>query len=451
MANSPNLLPNLSGVFTQPQQFSIGDLLKLANWQQNQQQPQDQPQPTPSATPGLPSEVTTGHSGSQSTNVGAPSQYDDLYAAKEQERGLPAGTLKGMGYIESRHNPRAWNELSHSQYKGLMQLGRDEAASNGVTNVWDPVQSIDGAASLASRNQDIFRSQMKRDPTASEIYLMHQQGAAGGMALIQNPDLPAWKALSSGTKLDPQTAWNHIRANGGNPNAPASQFIQKWDNFYEPLKRGQVSAYSGDDAKSAFDQYRKKPPQQSTPQQSGQQQILAPTDTHPDIQSAHDTFAQYKQSEAVSKDFAERFAPVEGQSSLDVRGDTNQKGTVSAAMQKKFDPYAGLSGLEHVWSEGKKEKGDMLQETIRWAKRNPELAGATAAVGGVAAYAGGRALLPALAATPVVAGGLKVAGKILSSPGVQMGLTEVGLGHVADLLHGIHKVGSGVGHLLGME
>lgn len=446
MANGVSLLPS-TDVFTKPQ--SLGELLAFAKVAQQQQQQQQQqasataaPQ-TVAASGSLPPEITTGRSAGQSTNVAAPSPYDEAYAAKEQKYGLPEGTLKGMGYIESRHNPRAWNELSHSQYKGLMQLGRDEAASTGVTNVWDPNQSIDGAARLAVRNQNTFRSRMRRDPTASEIYLMHQQGAAGGLALIQHPDLPAWKALSSGAGLDPQTAWTHIRANNGDPNAPASQFIQKWDNFYTPLKRSQVSAYS-DDAKTAFDQYRKKPPQQPAPQQ-----VPAPIDTHPDVQSAHDTFAQYKRPTAPAADFSERFAPAAGQSSLDVRGDPNQKGTVAAAMQKKFDPYAGLGGLEHVWSEGKKKEGDLLQETIRWAKRNPELAGGMTAAGSVAAVMGGRAALPVIAAAPGVAGTIRVARKILSNPGVQYGLAEAGLGHVVDLLHGISKAGSSISHLLG--
>ena len=432
MADSPNLLPNLSGVFTQPQQFSIADLLKLADWQNSQKQSQSAPTQTPSTTPGLPPEITTGKSATAS--VSTPSQYVDLFNQTESKYGLPSGYLHTTAGIESSYNPRSYNELSKAA--GLFQFIPGTAKEYGLKNPYDAAASTEAAAQYAAKNQQAFYDKFGKMPTAGELYMMHQQGTDGAIKLFSNPDARAGNIV--GTKA--------ITANGGSANMTSGQFTQMWNNRFSARAPVAAAAYSGDDAKSAFDQYRKKPPQQPAPQQTS-----APESNHPDIQSAHDTFAQYKRPEAASKDFAERFAPVEGQSSLDVRGDTNQKGTVSAAMQKKFDPYAGLSGLEHVWSEGKKEKGDMLQETIRWAKRNPELAGGAAAIGAYGAYEAGPALASMVAAAPVVRGGIKVAGKILSSPGVQMGLTEVGLGHVADLLHGVHKVGSGIGHLLGME
>ena len=127
---------------------------------------------------------------------------------------------------------------------------------------------------------------MKRDPTASEMYLMHQQGAAGGMALIQNPDSATWKALSSGTKLDLK-AWNHIRPMVEIPISCQSIYTEM-ENFYEPLKRGQASAYSGDEAKSAFDQIegdrRRRVSATANRGNSGHRHRAE--QTHPDIQSA---------------------------------------------------------------------------------------------------------------------------------------------------------------------
>jgi hypothetical protein len=111
-----------------------------------------------------------------------------------------------------------------------MQIGPDEAAQHGC-NVWDAASSIRCAAQIAAGNQFAFRQVMGRDPTAAEIYLMHQQGRAGGIALLRNANLPAYEALMRGTGLSQARAIRHIVANGGNPYAPASQFIGKWTRF----------------------------------------------------------------------------------------------------------------------------------------------------------------------------------------------------------------------------
>jgi hypothetical protein len=162
--------------------------------------------------------------------VNQPTQYDDRYTAKEREHNLPPGTLKAMGFIESRHDPRAWTR--GSRYKGLMQIGPDEAAKYGC-NVWDADSSIECAAKIASANQFHFRQVMRREPNASELYLMHQQGAGGGPALIANPDIPAWQALNKvGVPRD--LAIRSIRGNGGDPFAPASKFVQKWAGYFGP-------------------------------------------------------------------------------------------------------------------------------------------------------------------------------------------------------------------------
>jgi hypothetical protein len=158
----------------------------------------------------------------------APSPYDAQYAAADQENGLPAGFSKGTGWIESRHNPKAHS--AGSQYKGLMQIGNDEAKKYGV-DVWDADSSIKGAAKIAAANQYNFRQVVGRDPSAGELYLMHQQGPAGAIALLRNPDKPAWQVVRPFYKSDAM-ARKVISGNGGNPNAPAGQFANHWISHF---------------------------------------------------------------------------------------------------------------------------------------------------------------------------------------------------------------------------
>ena len=89
--------------------------------------------------------------------------------------------MKTTGWIESRHNPDAWTP--GSQYGGMMQLGNNEG--RGI-NRRDPIASIDRAGQLAASNRYHFIQVMGREPTASEIYLMHQQGA-GGIGELPQP------------------------------------------------------------------------------------------------------------------------------------------------------------------------------------------------------------------------------------------------------------------------
>ncbi len=277
MATSPSLLPDTS-IFTKPQSLTgIMDLLRLLNvGQQDQANQKLQTVQTAQATQSGQSAQAGNDSGGQPSSAptsrgmasakGA-SPYDDFYAAAEDRYGLPADTLKTTGFIESRHNPKARNELS--QYRGLMQLGYAEEKNYGA-NAYDPASSIDAAARIAVRNRDHFRNVVGRDPSAGEIYLMHQQGIAGGPALIKNPDMPAYRALMT-VGVPEGAAIRHIAANGGNPNAPASQFVQKWTGYFDnsAVPRNQkVASNAGDVGDRAggmrsksddvFDEYEKK-------------------------------------------------------------------------------------------------------------------------------------------------------------------------------------------------
>ncbi|WP_375453711.1 transglycosylase SLT domain-containing protein [uncultured Methylobacterium sp.] len=150
----------------------------------------------------------------------APGELAALFDAKEKQYGLPAGYLHGTASIETggRFNADAHNA---SGADGIFQFIPSTASAYGV-NTRDVASSTDGAARYARDNADRFRAAMGREPTAGELYLMHQQGEGGGLALLQNPDRPAGSLTSA----------KNIAANGGDPNAPASAFIAKWGSRF---------------------------------------------------------------------------------------------------------------------------------------------------------------------------------------------------------------------------
>lgn len=134
----------------------------------------------------------------------------------EQKYGLPQGYLARVRQIESRNGQDTYNPKSGAA--GDFQFIPSTAKAYNLSDPYDLYQSADAAGRFARDNANVLRNKIGRDPSAGELYLAHQQGAGGATKLLTNPDAPAGQLL--GTKA---VAWN-----GGDPNAPASQFASKW-------------------------------------------------------------------------------------------------------------------------------------------------------------------------------------------------------------------------------
>jgi hypothetical protein len=80
-----------------------------------------------------------------SARVSANTPYADLFAAASRKYGVPATLLSAVAKQESGFNPRA---VSAAGAQGLMQLMPGTAKGLGVSNSFDPAQSIDGAARM---------------------------------------------------------------------------------------------------------------------------------------------------------------------------------------------------------------------------------------------------------------------------------------------------------------
>lgn len=134
----------------------------------------------------------------------------------EQAYGLPQGYLGQVAQIESGGNPNAQNP--NSSAGGMFQFLDSTAKQYGLTDKTDPYASADAAARLAADNQAYLRKVLGRDPTAGELYLAHQQGAAGAAQLLSNPNAPASSVVGNSA----------VNLNGGSPGMTAGQFADQW-------------------------------------------------------------------------------------------------------------------------------------------------------------------------------------------------------------------------------
>lgn len=83
-------------------------------------------------------------------------------------------------------NPMAYNRSGAS---GLFQFMPSNFESYGLKGrEFDVNANIDAAIKMTKQNATYFKNNVGREPTAGEVYLMHQQGAAGLAALAKEAD-----------------------------------------------------------------------------------------------------------------------------------------------------------------------------------------------------------------------------------------------------------------------
>lgn len=96
--------------------------------------------------------------------------------------------------IESGGNP---NAVTGSN-RGLSQMGPSEEARYGISdaNRADPRVQASAVLREAQEHSNVLRKALGRDPSQGELYLAHQQGIAGGPALLKaDPSAPAWQVV----------------------------------------------------------------------------------------------------------------------------------------------------------------------------------------------------------------------------------------------------------------
>jgi len=122
--------------------------------------------------------------------------------------------------------------------RGEFQFTNATAGQYGLKNPFDPMASADAAARLASDNARFLANGLGRQPTAGELYLAHQQGAAGALNLITHPNAPATDIVGRAAVVQ----------NGGNANMSAAQFANMWTAKFNGAK---IPTGDGSDAGSS--------------------------------------------------------------------------------------------------------------------------------------------------------------------------------------------------------
>jgi hypothetical protein len=136
-------------------------------------------------------------------------------------RGIKPEDFLRIAEIESRLNPDAYNPLS--QAAGLFQFLPSTAKQYKLEDRFDPKANANAAASLLKHNAARLRQALRREPTAGEVYLAHQQGATGAIKLLTNPQMKAIDVVGRQPVL-----WNR-----GTEDMTAAQFAALWTGKFD--------------------------------------------------------------------------------------------------------------------------------------------------------------------------------------------------------------------------
>ncbi len=96
-----------------------------------------------------------------------------------------------------------------------------------LNDIHDPAQQERAMGQLTADNKASLTNSLGRDPTPSELYLAHQQGAVAAAAMIKNPNARAIDLVST-----PKA----ITGNGGSADMTAGQFAGMWASRYDGTK-----------------------------------------------------------------------------------------------------------------------------------------------------------------------------------------------------------------------
>jgi Transglycosylase SLT domain len=149
-------------------------------------------------------------------NVAAPQNVRAVIANAAARHGVPLSAMIKTAQLESSFDPSRKNPASSAG--GLYQQIDDNAAQYGVKNRFDPAQSADGAARFMRDNLNYLKSKLGRQPTDGELYLAHQQGPAGAVALLRDPNVSAASVVGA----------RRVKLNGGSVDMTAGEFAALW-------------------------------------------------------------------------------------------------------------------------------------------------------------------------------------------------------------------------------
>ena len=176
-----------------------------------------------------------------------PLPTDDFIEKTAEEYGIDPQYMRKVMSIESSGNPNAVT----GSYKGLFQLSEPEFKRWGGTgNIYDPLANSRAMAVKTRAATNYFKEKYGRQPSPTELYLLHQQGEGGFDAHLNNPSQPAWKSMLStgegqkkGEVWAKKAIWGNIpdsikKQYGSVDNVTSQDFMNIWKNKIEGVPLG---------------------------------------------------------------------------------------------------------------------------------------------------------------------------------------------------------------------
>ena len=152
-----------------------------------------------------------------SPRFSAPADIEGIVRGAASRYGIDPDQATAIARLESGLNPRAQNPTSSAG--GLFQFINSTWNQYGGGDKYDPARNADAGARYLRDVRDTLTRGLGRAPTVGELYLGHQQGPAGALRILQNPDGLAKDAVGP----------DAVVLNGGTIGMTNRDFAARWD------------------------------------------------------------------------------------------------------------------------------------------------------------------------------------------------------------------------------
>lgn len=257
----------------------------------------------------------------------APSGYQPAVLTQAgAPYGISGSYLQRTQMLETASNP---NQTSETGAKGPFQFIDSTAKKYGLTDPFDYQKAADAAARLAADNKTELSQRIGRTPTDTELYLAHQQGASGAAVLLANPSARAGDLVGD----------RAIRVNGGDPNAPASQFTSMWAARFVGAPGQAASTRKAAAFQSALSDPSIPPEVLPHVLQHMNQQLQADQ-----IAQEQDAKSMKAKNDAIASDISSRI--IKGTAGPEIIGQIADSGLSAPEMQTLFNFATGNGGIQ---------------------------------------------------------------------------------------------------------
>jgi hypothetical protein len=162
---------------------------------------------------------------------GTPGVVAQSVTQEAQNQGVDPVLALTTAKIESGMGVRPNNP--NSQAFGVFGMMPGTWQQQGGGNPSDVTEQVRVGVKNLADSQRIANTALGGNAQPWQVYIVHQQGPAGGPALLTaDPNTPAVDALTPAYKGNSKAALAAITANGGSGNMTAGQFLSMWQSNY---------------------------------------------------------------------------------------------------------------------------------------------------------------------------------------------------------------------------